>query len=193
MVLRPVGREPAVVYWLRRGIVLSAVLVLLAAGYYGYRHLHHHKRVVALPTPSASPTPRPSGRAATPPCPDSAMTIAAGTDASSYPPGANPVLTLTITNVGRVTCVRDVGPDVNAFTVTSGGYPTFSSADCNRLTTKLLRTFRPRATYTTSMTWALQRSLHGCPTLTSKAKAGYYDLVVSNGGLLSNKVTFALN
>ena len=191
--IRPVGREPAVVYWLRRAVVISVALVMVAGAYYVYAHRHPAKHRVIAAKATPTPTPRPTGPAPTPTCPDSWMSLTAATDSSSYSAGSSVQLRLTITNAGKAACVRDVGAGANTFTITSGGYPTWSTADCNKPTGKLLRTLRPKAAYSVTMTWDRQRSLHGCPALNGLAKPGYYDFVGGNGGALSNKVTFSIN
>ncbi|MEI7779034.1 MAG: hypothetical protein WCJ42_06355 [Actinomycetes bacterium] len=190
---RPVGPDSALTYWLRRAIIVAMLLVLAAAGYWSVRPSGHPKASHPLPTVSALPSGSASPSvAAIRPCSDSSLKIVATTDAASYPAGSSVQLQLGLQNIGKVACRRDVGGAANTFTVTSGGYATWANRDCLTPTGHSVRVLKPKAVVQVNFTWQLQRSLHGCPTLVGKAKPGYYDLVVGNGGLLSNSAPFSI-
>lgn len=188
------GRAPASVYWTRRGVILAVILFVVAAGYWVNGRLSHHhvRRPTATPTPSVTASPRPSTTPTVKRCPDSSMLITAATDSATYGTGSDVQLIMKLTNMGKTSCVRDIGPGVNSFTITSGGYPTWSSTDCSPPTGHKLTTITAKHSVTVTMVWHRQRSMRGCPTLTGSATSGFYELVVGNGALLSNPARFSL-
>ena len=189
------GREPAIVYWLRRAVLIALVLVLLAAGYYVARPSKKHKATLPGPStsPSASPTVTQTAAPGVKACVDSALQISAATDAATYPANTDVQLRLILQNIGAVNCLRDAGPGANSFTITSGGYATWASKDCQTATGRAMKLLKPKQSIEITWTWHRERSLHGCPALNSKAQPGYYDLVVGNGFLLSNKSSFSIS
>jgi hypothetical protein len=127
-------------------------------------------------------------------CRDSDIRVDATTDASTYPVGSTPKLTLTITNTGTVACTRDVGPKANELEITSGGYHVWSSDDCNASTKSKVSTLEPGASVASSITWDGRLSQKGCPDPEgAKAKAGRYDVIGRNGKVESDPTPFALS
>jgi hypothetical protein len=183
------------VYWLRRAVLIALVLVLLAAGYYVAKPAKKHR--VATPKPSVSPSASPTATRPVVPvvktCADSAIKISAATDAASYPPNTDVQLRLILQNVGTVNCLSDVGPGANSFTITSGGYATWASKDCQPPTGRTVKLLKPKQAIEITWTWHRERSLRGCPALSGEAQPGYYDLVVGSGFLLSNKSSFSIS
>ena len=194
MALRdPIGPEPAGVYWIRRGAVLAIVLTVLVAGW--WLIAGRSESTPAATTAVESPSPEPSDPALAVPteCPDSSIVVTASTDAKSYRVGTrNPVLSLTITNVGPVACIRDVGPRVNELEIKSGGYHVWSSDDCNASKKSKVLTLQPNEPVQSSIEWNGRKSQKGCPNKGAKATAGTYEVIGRNGDVLSDGARFSL-
>ncbi|MGA0209533.1 MAG: hypothetical protein ACO3LZ_06385 [Candidatus Nanopelagicales bacterium] len=207
--LQPVGPEPSVVYWMRRGTVLLIVVTLLLGAWWflGSRTsaapgstvgapqevteevISEDGEVVAdenAPAVPAEPTE----------CAESAIEVTATTDSSTYRVGQqDPVLTLTITNAGDVACFRDIGSKANELKITSGGYHVWSSDDCATDEQENITLMEPGQQAVSSLTWKSRLSQKGCPDEGKgrKAKAGRYEVVGRNLGVESEGVPFALS
>ena len=205
--MQPVGPEPPVVYWVRRGALLLVVVTLVLGGWWflGSRSaatpdtstevaaeetevLEDDGSVAteeALATP-AEPTE----------CLDSDIEVTATTDSSTYRVGQqDPILTLTITNVGDVPCFRDIGPKANELEITSGGYHVWSSDDCSTSDESDRTLMAPEKQAVLILTWNSRLSQKGCPDEGKgrKAKAGRYEVVGRNLEVTSDGTPFALS
>lgn len=208
-VLQPVGPEPPIVYWVRRGTVLLIVVTLLLGGWWFLG-----SRSSATPgidsTVASDTDPAPEGEGldpagadagpATPTepteCADSAIEVTATTDSSTYRVGQqDPVLTLTIENVGDLECFRDIGPKANELEITSGGYHVWSSDDCATSDDSDITLMKPGQKAVSSITWNSRLSQKGCPDdgKGRKAKAGRYEVVGRNLSVTSEGTPFALS
>jgi hypothetical protein len=63
-------------------------------------------------------------------CAPGQVQVAAVTDAYSYPPEVQPLISLTLTNTGSSACIATVGTDVQEYVITSGTDRIWSSKDC---------------------------------------------------------------
>jgi hypothetical protein len=204
--MHPTGPEPASVYWIRRGAIVLVVITLVVAAWWLLGSLFGggsdtSADSAAEPSSSASAAPDSSvpAEASTPAdaepveCLDSAITVEATTDASTYPVGSTPRLTLTIINSGDVACKRDVGPKANELEITSGGYHVWSSDDCNASSKSKVVTLKPGDKVASSITWNGRLTQKGCPDGEGdEAKAGSYDLMGRNGKVTSEQTPFSL-
>ncbi len=202
-VAHPMGPEPPWVYWLRRGIILLAVLTLLIGAVWLVTGrgstISDSTPVVGLPSAAAtassaaSPTSTAATEQATPTdCLDSAIVVEASTDSTRYAVGETPQLTLTIGNIGDVSCLRDVGPKANELEITSGGYHVWSSDDCNASNKSKIAVLKPGEKVASSITWDGQTTQKGCPGDSKAAKQGRYDLIARNSDVKSEKAKFSL-
>jgi hypothetical protein len=142
---------------------------------------------------TASPTSTASPEQATPTdCLDSAIVVEASTDSTKYVVGETPQLTLTIGNIGEVSCLRDVGPKANELEITSGGYHVWSSDDCNASNKSKIAVLKPGEQVASSITWDGQSTQKGCPGDGKAAKQGRYDLIARNSDVKSEKAKFSL-
>lgn len=84
------------------------------------------------PTSTGSPSPEPTTEenATAAPCRAGAVTVEAVTDADTYPAGALPQLSISLTNTGDSDCTIDVGSATQTFTVSSGSDTWWRSTDC---------------------------------------------------------------
>lgn len=209
--LQPVGPEPPLVYWMRRGTVLLIVITLLLGAWWflgsrssaapgalvseteaiadeGTEQVVDENGEILADTPlvPAEPTE----------CADSAIEVNATTDSSTYRVGQqDPVLTLTITNVGDVACFRDIGSKANELKITSGGYHVWSSDDCATDEQENVTLMEPGQQAVSSITWKSRLSQKGCPDdgKGRKAKAGRYEVVGRNLNVESEGLPFALS
>lgn len=207
--LQPVGPEPPIVYWVRRGTVLLIIVTLLLGAWWFLG-----SRTSAAPgTPVSATEPIteevldengevvvaddiPAVAAAPTECADSAIEVTATTDSSTYRVGQqDPVLTLTITNIGEVPCFRDIGPKANELEITSGGYHVWSSDDCATSDEPNVTLMEPGQQAVSSLTWNSRLSQKGCPDdgKGRKARAGRYEVVGRNLDVTSEATPFALS
>jgi hypothetical protein len=204
--MHPSGPEPASVYWIRRGAIILVVITVLVAFWWLIGSLRGggtdassvsdaQASSSASPALDGSTAPSPSASAGGKPveCLDSAITVEATTDASTYAVGSTPRLTLTIINSGSVACNRDVGPKANELEITSGGYHVWSSDDCNASSKSKVVVLEPGEKVASSITWNGRLTQKGCPNGEgAAAKPGRYDLVGRNGKVTSDSTPFAL-
>lgn len=200
-VVHPMGPEPPWVYWLRRGIILLAVLTLVIGAYWlitgrgsaGTDSTSGGVAPTAQPSTAPSTPATASAEPATPTdCVDSAIVVEASSDSSKYVVGDTPQLTLTIGNIGDVSCLRDVGPKANELEITSGGYHVWSSDDCNASNKSKIAVLKPGEKVASSIIWDGKTTQKSCPGDGKLAKQGRYDLTARNGDVKSDKAKFSL-
>jgi cytoskeletal protein RodZ len=219
VVLHPVGSLPPGAYWLRRLLVLVALVAVVAGGWWLFGRLGSSNGSptassssgpgsqsstpaantssapathTATGTPSASHSPSGSpSPTATPTCASSAIKVRAQTDASTYAPGVQPHLTIQVSNTGVTACQRDLGQAALELVVSTGTTRAWSSDDCNPGGAATVVTLRPGQTFSSTVVWDRHRSQPGCPTL-PLAKAGSYQLVARNLTLHSAPAPFEL-
>jgi hypothetical protein len=209
---RPVGPEPASTYWLRRALVVAAVLVLLALlvplvtgggddpdTLAGGPTPAPSAEVTPSPTPSADPSASPGASPGASPTPSTATACAptaleveptAGED--SYAVGASPRLSLSITNTGTTPCTRDLGQAQVELTVTSGRDRIWSSDDCAPGGDPDVVTLEPDEPVVQSVTWDGRRSLPGCAGDKAAAQPGTYRVSGRVGDLRVDGGSFTL-
>ncbi|SIN91807.1 hypothetical protein [Agromyces cerinus] len=135
----PAGRQSPQVYRRRRivvligliAVVIAIVLVIVRPG------ASQGEEPSGGASPSAEPTTAPETAIPTEPtaadgdpCAPENVLVEAVTDKSSYEPGEQPQLSLTITNTGKNVCVLNAGTKAQVFTVTSGAEQYWTSTDC---------------------------------------------------------------
>lgn len=162
----------------------------------------------ASPAPNAAPpqgqnpeTPTPTAAVQPPPvlkegddCPDSTLAVKGLTNAPQYYVGDQPKFTMVVTNIGLVSCKRDVGAAVLAAYVYSlDNKRLWSNLDCAPSNETLVKTFSPGEQVTTAVTWTGMGSAPRCPLPRPAIGPGTYNLVVQLGNLRSLPVPFILN
>ena len=143
-------------------------------------------------TASATPSPTAS---ATPTCNQNLVTVTASTDKPAYGPGENPMLTLKVTNGGKVPCEVNIGTSQMEFLVTSGSDRIFSSKDCQASSEDLVKVIAPGASETANFPWNRNRSVDGCKEVAAAPGGGgaYYIFTAKLGSRASPKAVFQLN
>lgn len=114
------------------------------------------------PTSTESPSPAPTAdeTAKAAPCQARDVTVAAVTDADTYPAGALPQLSISLTNKGDSDCTIDVGSTTQVFTVSSGSDTWWRSTDCQESPSSMVVTLAAGQTVTsaTPVQWDRTRS-----------------------------------
>jgi zona occludens toxin (predicted ATPase) len=212
----PVGRRSAAVYR-RRRLVALLVLLMIVAGvlFLVFRPGSGGAATVggspatrsaapqssasgspaALPGPSSSakpaaaPSSTPKPAVAGQPCVPANVDVEAITDASSYRSGAQPLLSLSLTNTGSVMCTIDAGTATMVFTVSSGKEQYWTSTDCQSNPVHTVIKLEARQTLTsTPIPWDRSRSSKStCDASRAAVPAGgaSYHLAVSVDGIAS--------
>lgn len=152
--------------------------------------------------PSANPAPAPTPTAAVEPppilkegddCPDSTLAVKGLTNQPRYTVGEQPKFTMVVTNIGLVSCKRDVGAAVlAAYAYSLDNQRLWSNLDCAPSNETLVKTFAPGEQVTTAVTWTGMGSAPQCPLPRQPIGPGTYNLVVQLGNLRSAAVPFIL-
>lgn len=156
--------------------------------------------VVPPAAESPPPTPTPTEAVTPPPvlnegddCPDSVLAVKGLTNQPRYTVGEQPKFTMVVTNIGLVTCKRDVGAAVLAAYVYSlDNQRLWSNLDCAPSNETLVKDFKPGEQVVTTVTWTGTGSAPQCPLPRKPIGPGTYNLVVQLGNLRSAAVPFIL-
>ena len=145
------------------------------------------------PTPTAAVQPPPVLKEGDD-CPDSTLAVKGLTNAPQYFIGDQPKFIMVVTNIGLVSCKRDVGAAVLAAYVYSlDNKRLWSNLDCAPSNETLVKAFTPGEQVTTSVTLTGMGSAPHCPLPRPAMGPGTYNLVVQLGNLRSLPVPFILN
>lgn len=191
MALHPVGPLPASTYWRRRVVLFVGLIVLLLLAKSCTGGGSPDKAAVVKPRPSSTPsvTPAPIRATSTPApvalatCADASLQLTTSTDASAYPVGGAPKLTLSVKNSSVRACRRDLGSGAVELLVFSGADRVWSSDDCGSGKSVALTTLAPAGSQAVVLTWAGKRSKPGCSGSREQAKPGTYRVVARVGTL----------
>ncbi|MGB8388794.1 hypothetical protein [Mycobacterium sp.] len=145
------------------------------------------------PTPTAAVQPPPVLKEGDD-CPDSTLAVKGLTNAPQYFIGDQPKFTMVVTNIGLVSCKRDVGAAaLAAYVYSLDNKRLWSNLDCAPSNETLVKTFTPGEQVTTAVTWTGMGSAPHCPLPRPAIGPGTYNLVVQLGNLRSQPVPFILN
>ncbi len=210
--LHPVGPLPAGAYWFRRTVIAVVVLLLVVGGSVWLlgggsskdaAGNHPSSSTTPTGTPTTTPTPTPTPTVSHPPsatttpaaitlCNDSVIKVVALTDATSYPAGSKPHLTVSVTNTGKVACKRDIGQGAMNLLITSGAARVWNSDDCSPGGQPAVNTLKAGQVFNSTVVWTRTISRAGCPAGQPAAAPGTYTLVAKNLTIKSAAVTFVL-
>jgi len=188
MVLHPVGPHEPRVYWTRRIVLLLAVVLVLVL-LFAYACSGGDGKPAATrttPSPSASSTPTSTTSTA---CTKDELTVAASTDATTYPAGVLPHLVATIRTTGSVAC--QLSASAVSWEIVSGTDTIYTTAGCPPASraTFLVRPGHPAGL---NRVWDRHRSVAGCATPGASAGPGTYQLHVTVAGVRSAVAVFHL-
>jgi hypothetical protein len=150
----------------------------------------------AEPEATDAETPAPTSTpSATPTCDQNLVTVSAATDKAVYGPEENPMLTLKVSNGGKLPCQVNIGTSQMEFLITSGSDRIFSSRDCQASSEDLVKTIEPGKSETANFPWPRNRSVEGCREVSTKPGGGgaYYIFTAKLGAKTSQKAVFRLN
>lgn len=185
--LHPVGSQPSWVYWARRGAVVLAVVLVVAALVFVFRP-QPPSTVVAVPAttspspavtspvPTASGSPSPSASPTpTGPLVCDATNSAVGLSAfRKVKQDAKQVFKVSITNSGKQPCVLTLSPTTFTLAVTSGTDKIWTTDDCEKWVPTHKQTLKSKGAYEFAITWPVARSAPGCKLAKSVLGAGTY-------------------
>lgn len=193
-VLRPAGSLPPRVYWVRRFVVLAAVVAVVLVAVWVVPFVAGKVGDLFSGSKGAAPAPTTSAAAAGPkPCAAEALGLTLAADGASYPASALPTLTVTLVNNGPAGCVVDAGEAQREIVVMSGTDRIWSSRDCASgaaLTRELL--LAPGTPDSTTVQWQRTRSAAGCPGGQPAALKGTYSATLTLAGVSSQPAVFVL-
>jgi hypothetical protein len=200
----PVGPQSRSVYRRRRLVVGLGLLALIAIVLLiFFRPGGSDDAAVSNPEPAATADPAVTDTpdtAASTACDPAAVSVEGLTDQGSYDPGAEPELSLTVTNTGTTACDLNAGTSTQVFTITSGADVYWTSTDCQTDPADAMVTLEPGTPVSTKtpIVWDRTRSSPETCEITDREAvpgegASYY-LSVSVGGVSSaDPVQFLLN
>ncbi|MEV7973474.1 hypothetical protein [Cellulomonas sp. NPDC089187] len=190
-VLRPTGPEPASVYWRRRLVVLAALVLVIVLIVVVVKALTGGGDEPQ--TPMAEPSPSQSAAASTEPvtCDPASLTVELSADAATYPEGAQPVFTATMTNAGATPCLLDAGDDQRQIVVTSGSDRIWASTDC-ATGDPLQLLLAPEQADQRQTQWDRSRSDEACSAGLPATQPGTYQAVLTLNGVSTDPVVFTL-
>ncbi|MFF5792823.1 hypothetical protein ACFY5D_12290 [Paeniglutamicibacter sp. NPDC012692] len=139
---------------------------------------------------SSAPAPEPSAGPAV--CAEGDVSVLATTAQATHGPSQNPVLVMTIKNIGKSECVVNVGTSQQEFTVMSGTDRIFSTADCLADPSDIDITMKPGGSESARFTWERVRSAPGCKIVNAKPRPGWYGFTAKLGNITSEKAGFEL-
>lgn len=204
------GRKPGTAIFRRRRLFVGGSLLLVLAmmlGSFAAAGAFNGKTEQASSTdggnspqpadgqPASPPATAPASAPATPTCDQNLVTVSAATDKGAYGRDAKPMLTLTVTNGGKLPCEVNIGTSQMEFLVTSGSDRIFSSKDCQAKTGDLVKTIQPGKSESANFPWARNRTVEGCQSISAKPGAGgaYYVFIAKLGSKTSSKAVFQLS
>lgn len=210
-VIHPVGPQNPKVYWLRRSLLLAAIistLALVARLFFGSdgtpvaaaSYSPAPTQSVfdsALPVPTTSPTEvvAPTVTAtptSTSTCTDDQISVTVKIDPTAPKVNQSMKLAMTVTNNSSSACQRDVGSGANEITIISGPALIWSTDHCNPDTASDLRTLAPNQQMTVSVTWNGTQTSKGC-VKHNHATAGTYWAHARNSSKNSDGVRFVIS
>ncbi len=194
----PVGPQPSTVYWRRRLLVLFGLLAVIIV----------IVLIVSRPgggTPASTATPpvhsvstsSSTSTANATACDPKKIMLEAVTNATSYDPGVNPLLSFTLKSTALTPCTLSAGTDTQQYKITSGSETIWNSKDCQSGAVATSVTLQPGVPLSpAAIPWDRTRSATDtCTAVRSPVVAGgaSYHLTVTVGTLMSTDKQFLLN
>ena len=207
--IQPVGPEGPKVYWLRRALLLGAVISTFILIYNQLSSPAQPTAASSTDTPiptqtseltnqnSASPQTSPSVTAtesvtAISNCTDDQISVSVSIDPQNPKVNQSLKLTMSVTNTSTTTCQRDVGSGVDEITIISGPALIWSTDHCNPSTATDLRTLEPNQKISVTATWNGTQTSKGC-VKHNQATAGTYWAHARNASKNSDGVRFVIS
>lgn len=211
--LHPVGDRPPSVYWIRRGMLLALVLLIIVSLYAVFFRGGGDNKPNAgssftatgpsTPAPtgsqdsSAATSTSPSHTAASSastskPCAPAQLSITAATSAKSYPAAAKPIVAIVVTNTGPAPCVQDLADRQIELRVYNGSARVWGSHDCAIAPGTATVTLPVNQPIRREVQWSGLSSQPACAGTRTRVGAGTYTLHASLAGREGKTSTFTL-
>lgn len=204
-VFRPVGPQPARVYWVRRlvvAIVVAALVVVVwsvlrpggaddadAAGQDAGQQAGGDSDAG---TDAQAADGEAAAEGASLACTGASLTVALTATERTYAADASPQLVVSLTNTGSVPCTVDAGAAAREILITSGSDRIWSSLDCATDPQQRLLLLEPGAKDEDTVVWDRTRSAEGCPADLPAPRPGTYSAVATIEGTSSASAVFDL-
>jgi hypothetical protein len=145
-------------------------------------------------TAVSSPTAHPSTHHAVvlKPCQDAALSLAAGTGATQYTVGSQPLVYLQVTNPGSAACVANVSDSRVELQIYNGTSRVWGSHDCHVSPGVTRQTIPSGRSIRVSITWSGLSSQPGC-SARQAVGAGSYTLYGTLGGRVGAAAQFSIH
>jgi len=202
-VRNPVGEQPPEVYWRRRIVILTGIVLLgvviwfLATSPRGGPAPSDDNTVDATVSPEVTTSISPGTTVdVARPCDANDVTITLTPNPGTFPAGSLPVFDVAISMNGLSPCKLTASPETSELLITSGSDRIYSSTDCPNDATINTREFILQPDSPDEMfqvTWNRQRSAPGCTTVTAEPQPGTYHAVLTIQDIPSEDVTFVLS
>jgi hypothetical protein len=137
------------------------------------------------PVHSSSSTPPP-------PCARTDLAVAAVVGKSSYQVGDQPLVELSVTNVGAAPCVQDLADRQVELKVYNGESRVWGSHDCKVQPGTAVRTLAPHTPVLVAVTWSGLSSRPGCAGTRQRVGAGSYTLYATLAGKPGKATQFTI-
>lgn len=201
-VRKPVGDLPPEVYWRRRILIISVVLLIGVVIWFLVTSPRGTDAGSGMVTPDVTLSPEVTSSLspgttldASRPCEDADVTITTTPNPTVFAAGALPVFDVTISMDGFTPCKLTASAETSELLITSGSDRIYSSTDCPNDATINTREFilqpeSPDEVF--QATWNRQRSTPECGTATTSPGPGYYWAAVTIQGIAAEPAQFEL-
>lgn len=127
------------------------------------------------------------------PCTPAQLAIAAATSDSAYAVGAQPTLSLQVTNTGSAPCVQNLADSQVLLTVYNGLSRVWGSHDCEIQPGTDERTLGVNLPVKISVVWSGRSSEPKCAGVRQQVGAGSYTLIPALSGKTGKAAQFAIH
>ena len=125
-------------------------------------------------------------------CQPSQLTVAAATNAASYPAGAKPQVAIVVTNRGPAPCVQDLADSQIELRVYNGSARVWGSHDCQIQPGTSVATLPVGQQIRRAVEWSGLSSRPGCAGVRTRVGAGTYTLYAYLAGHAGSTSRFSL-
>lgn len=121
-------------------------------------------------------------------CPDASLQLTATVGAPTYNVGQQPIVGVTVVNVGSEACVRDLSGSLQEYQAyDAAGNRIWSTSDCVPGTGTDVRFMQPGDSLQYNIKWSGRTSQPGCAGERTTVPAGTYEIEVHLGSLISSR------
>lgn len=190
--LHPIGPLPPRVYWLRRMLVLIPLVIIIVAIAVATSGSSSSPNAAGSRTRTPAVSSQPPSPVSTPACSSTDLTVTPTTDATTYPSGVLPHLSVTIRNDGSEACRFAESATTLAWSIYSGTDQLWTTAGCASTAHRGTHTLAVHHSIRRELVWNRHRSLPKCETSSTAADPGTYRLYVTVRGHRSPAAVFHL-